>query len=102
MYSATSCTDECPKICAHILWSQALAVNTSAIIGQLEKAANNSLVFLILLSIRHLKLKTPNQNPNFDLMAELKMGVLLGGGGIFCGNVGYVQLDSAEERRIYL
>lgn len=49
VYSTTCCAHECTETGANILWSQAVAIDTSFILGELEKTPYNSLVFLIFL-----------------------------------------------------
>lgn len=55
-------TNKGPEICAHILWSQIVAVDAPLVGGQLEQPAYDPLVPLVLLHpARHRRRRTPRE-----------------------------------------
>lgn len=65
-------TNKGPEICAYILWSQIVAVDAPLVGGQLEQAAYDPLVLLVLLHPARHRRTTDRRKPG---------GALLGAGG---------------------
>ena len=64
MCSTAIGTNEGPEICAHILWSQIVAVDAPLVGGQLEQTAYDPLVLLVLLHpARHRPPQTLRESP---------------------------------------
>lgn len=62
MCSTAIGTNKGPEICADILWSQIVAVDAALVGGQLEQAADDLLVPLVLLDpARHRRRIAPPQ-----------------------------------------
>jgi len=64
MCSTAIGTNKGPEICADILWSQIVAVDAALVGGQLEQAADDLLVPLVLLDpARHRRRIAPAPKP---------------------------------------
>jgi len=62
--SAAIGTNKGPEICAYILWSQIVAVDAPLVGGQLEQAAYDPLVLLVLLHpARHRRTPDRRRKP---------------------------------------
>lgn len=61
MYSTACRANEGPKICAYILWSQIITVDTSSIWRKLHETPYNFLILLFFLPASHFRPQFTNK-----------------------------------------